>query len=98
MNKASKEEAKQYFKDNKLTSEDFEKWIKEIFVNNDKSQKRWMVIDHATIIGLREEMGDDWLYSFVKSVNIMCGEDTANYIENFVNEHENRSAKNILRP
>lgn len=98
LNQIFKGMGKEYIESNKLTSEDFEIWIKEIFTNNNKPQKRWMIIDYATVVGLRKEMGDDWFYSFVKSVNIMCGEDTANYIENFVNEHENRSTKNILWP
>jgi hypothetical protein len=77
-----------YKETKKLTSEDFNKWAKEIFANNRHPQKRWIIIGYDTIVGFRKEMGDDKLYGFVKAMNIMCGEDTATFIENFIEEYE----------
>lgn len=79
----------EYKKTKELTSEDFVNWAKEIFA--DKKEARSFIIGYDTVVWFREYFGDDSLYAFVKNTNIMCGEDTGKYIEEFIKEYESKN-------
>lgn len=75
-----------------ITEDDLKKFIKDTF-SNVKKTKRYLIIGPDFIPKMRKEQGDKYAYDFLTAVNIQCGQDTLNYIEEFIKEYEN-SLKN----
>lgn len=75
-----------------LTEDDLKKFVKDMF-SNIKPTKRYIILGPDFIPSLRKNEGDEYAYNFISAVNIQCGQDALNYIEEFIKEYENSLKK-----
>ena len=80
------------------TVSDIETWAKQLFTNVPRT-KRTVVIGPDFAKAYRKEIGDDKFYAWVTSewIEIQCGEETYNYIQEFVKWYELKQSQKHKR-
>lgn len=71
-----------------FTVDKFKKFIEQLEFVPPKTPQMMLGLDFVK--GVREQHGDDGLYNFIKEVDILCGGDTYDYLNDFIKKYEKK--------